>query len=54
MRKSPINQTVLAWAGVLAIALGAVILLGPTAQAGTLRRAEPTKPVQAVPILARS
>ncbi len=39
MRKSSFNQTVATWAGVLAIALGAVIMLGPTAQAGTLRRA---------------
>ncbi|MHB8384028.1 MAG: hypothetical protein ACYDC3_17000 [Candidatus Binataceae bacterium] len=39
MRKSLLNQTAVAWAGVLAMALGVVVMLGPTAQAGTLRRA---------------
>ena len=39
MRKSSLNRKAVAWAGALAIALGAVIMLGPTAQAGTLRRA---------------
>jgi hypothetical protein len=39
MRKSSFNRKAVAWAGVLAMALGAVIMLGPTAQAGTLRRA---------------
>jgi hypothetical protein len=39
MRKSSLNRKAIAWAGALAIALGAVIMLGPTAQAGTLRRA---------------
>ena len=38
MSKRSDNQTALAWAGVLAMALGAVIMLSPTAQAGTLRR----------------
>jgi hypothetical protein len=39
MGKSTLNRKAVAWAGALAIALGAVIMLGPTAQAGTLRRA---------------
>ena len=39
MRKSSLNRKALAWASTLALALGAVIMLGPTAQAGTLRRA---------------
>ena len=39
MSKSRFNHKAVAWAGALAIALGAVIMLGPTAQAGTLRRA---------------
>ncbi len=39
MSKSPFNHKAVAWAGALAIALGAVIMLGSTAQAGTLRRA---------------
>jgi hypothetical protein len=39
MNRSPFNHKAVAWAGALAIALGAVIMLGPTAQAGTLRRA---------------